>query len=79
MSLSDITGIPRPTVTRKLKTLIQNRHLAMDNNKLIHPGDQGRYKDEMYEIQNKALSEFSEFTSRIFNQVIFKTTSSTSK
>ena len=72
MSLSDITGIPRPTVTRKLKTLILNKHLFMDKNKLIHPGDQGKYKAEMYNIQNSALNQFSDFTSKIFNQIILK-------
>ena len=71
MSLSDITGIPRPTVTRKLKTLIRNEHLFMDKNKLIHPGTQGIYKEEMYKIQNAALNEFSEFTGKVFNQIIF--------
>ncbi len=72
MSLSDITGIPRPTVTRKLKTLIQNKHLYMDKNKLIHPGDQGKYKAEMYNIQNLALNDFSDFTAKIFNQIILR-------
>ncbi len=72
MSLSDITGIPRPTVTRKLKTLFLNKHLYMDKNKLIHPGDQGIYKAEMYNIQNNSLNEFSDFTAKIFNQIILK-------
>ena len=71
MSLSDITGIPRPTVTRKLKTLISNKNLYMDKNKLIHPGDQGKYKNDMYDIQNTTLNDFSEFTSKIFNQIVF--------
>ena len=44
----------------------------MDKNKLIHPGDQGKYKAEMYNIQNSALNEFSDFTSKIFNQIILK-------
>ncbi len=79
MSLSDITGIPRPTVTRKLKTLIQNRNLYMDKDKLIHPGDQGKNKAEMYNIQNTALNEFSDFTAKIFNQIIFKSPSSDTK
>ncbi len=79
MSLSDITGIPRPTVTRKLKVLISNKHLYMDKNKLIHPGDQGKYKAEMYNIQNKALNEFSEFAAKIFNQILFKSSSLISK
>ncbi len=72
MSLSDITGIPRPTVTRKLKSLFSNKHLYMDKNKLIHPGDQGKYKDEMINIQNICLNEFSDFTSKIFNQIILR-------
>ena len=79
MSLSDITGIPRPTVTRKLKSLILNKHLYMDKNKLIHPGDQGIFKAQMYNIQNQALNEFSDFTAKIFNQVLFKSFSSISK
>ena len=70
MSLSDITGIPRPTVTRKLKLLFKNNHLYMDKNKLIHPGNQGKFKDEMYKIQNASLNEFSEFTGKIFNRII---------
>ena len=72
MSLSDITGIPRPTVTRKLKSLFSNKHLYMDRNKLIHPGDQGKYKVEMYNIQNLCLNEFSDFTAKIFNQIILR-------
>ncbi len=72
MSLSDITGIPRPTVTRKLKSLFSNKHLYMDRNKLIHPGDQGKYKAEMYNIQNLCLNEFSDFTAKIFNQIILR-------
>ena len=79
MSLSDITGIPRPTVTRKLKSLILNKHLYMDKNKLIHPGDQGKYRNEMYSIQNLALNEFSDFTSKVFNQIILKSIYAKSK
>ena len=35
MSISDITGIPRPTVVRKLKWLIDENFLIMNNKKLI--------------------------------------------
>ena len=79
MSLSDITGIPRPTVTRKLKPLLLNKHLYMDKNKLVHPGDQGTYKVEMYNIQNNSLNEFSDFTAKIFNQIILKSNFSKTK
>ena len=44
----------------------------MDKQKLIHPGTQGQYKTEMINIQNNALNEFSEFTSKVFNQVILR-------
>ncbi len=71
MSLSDITGIPRPTVTRKLKKLIDSKLLSIDKNKLIHPGIFGKYKEEMFQIQNNSLKSFSEFTSIVSNQVIF--------
>ena len=36
MSISDITGIPRPTVVRKLKFLIKNKFITMDKKKLFH-------------------------------------------
>ena len=36
MSISDITGIPRPTVVRKLKWLIDENFLIMNNLSLIH-------------------------------------------
>tara|TARA_B100000674_G_scaffold107914_1_gene79396 strand:+ start:2375 stop:3379 length:1005 start_codon:yes stop_codon:yes gene_type:complete len=72
MSLSDITGIPRPTVTRKLKSLIYHNHLTMDKQKLIHPGNQGSHKGEMIRIHDNALNEFSSFTTKIFNQIILK-------
>ena len=32
--ISNLTGIPRATVIRKLKKLIKNKHLIMDNKKL---------------------------------------------
>ena len=51
----------------------------MDKNKLIHPGDQGKNKAEMYNIQNMALNEFSDFTAKIFNQIIFRSPSSDTK
>jgi hypothetical protein len=35
MSISDITGIPRPTVVRKIKWLIDENFLIMNNKKLI--------------------------------------------
>ena len=42
-------------------------------------GSKGKYKAEMYNIQNKALNEFSDFTAKIFNQILFKSISSKTK
>ena len=33
MSISDITGIPRATVVRKLKVLVKNNILSIDDKK----------------------------------------------
>ena len=35
MSISEITGIPRPTVVRKLKYLIDKKYLHINEKKLI--------------------------------------------
>ena len=35
MSIADITGIPRPTVVRKLKYLIDKKFLHINEKKLI--------------------------------------------
>ena len=35
MSISEITGIPRPTVVRKLKWLIEKNYLNINDKKLI--------------------------------------------
>ena len=35
MSIADITGIPRPTVVRKLKYLIDRKFLTINEKKLI--------------------------------------------
>ena len=76
MSLSDITGIPRPTVTRKLKFLISKEFLAMDKNKLIHVGIGAAQNKDMHEIQNTVLNAFSEFCATICNQVLISSRSS---
>ncbi len=56
MSLSEITGIPRPTVTRKLKYLTSKGYLNMDKNKLIHVGIGAAKNKDMHEIQNNVFS-----------------------
>ena len=76
MSLSEITGIPRPTVTRKLKYLTSKGYLKMDKNKLIHVGAGASQNKDMHDIQNNVLNAFSEFCATVCNQVVISSRSS---
>ena len=69
MSLSDITGIPRPTVVRKVKFLIQNKYLHINEKKLISFNLKGKTLRHMTEIQDLNMKSLSNFLYRIFNQI----------
>ena len=69
MSLSDITGIPRPTVVRKVKFLIQNKYLHINEKKLISFNLKGKTLKHMTEIQNLNMKNLSNFLYRVFNQI----------
>ena len=69
MSISEITGIPRPTVVRKLKYLIDKKFLHINEKKLItyYP------KDSAFQKQSKMVDQnmlgLSNFIYRVFNQI----------
>jgi len=67
MTISDMTGIPRATVVRKLKKLIINKNLIMDNKKRYHPN--GFHLKKILLLQNKNIKELSSFMAKIFNQL----------
>jgi len=69
MSLSDITGIPRSTVVRKLKWLIDNNFLTINDKKLISldAKDSGFKKSKKLQRQN--FLSLSNFIYRVFNQI----------
>jgi len=69
MSLSDITGIPRPTVVRKVKFLIQNKYLHINEKKLISFNLKGKTLKHMTEIQDLNMKNLSNFLYRVFNQI----------
>ncbi|MDA8670883.1 MarR family transcriptional regulator [Candidatus Pelagibacter bacterium] len=69
MSLSDITGIPRPTVVRKVKFLIQNKYLHINEKKLISFNLKGKTLKDMTELQDLNMKSLSNFLYRIFNQI----------
>ena len=69
MSISDITGIPRPTVVRKLKYLIKNNFLHINNKKLISIDIKGNAYKRSINLQNQNMISLSNFIFRVFNQI----------
>ena len=69
MSLSEITGIPRPTVVRKLKWLIEKKFLNINNKKLISLDAKDSAFTKTREMQRQAFLNWSNFVYRVFNQI----------
>jgi len=69
MSLSEITGIPRPTVVRKLKWLIDNNFLTINDKKLISLDAKDSAFKQSKEMQKQNFVSLSNFIYRLFNQI----------
>ena len=69
MSISDVTGIPRITVIRKLKKMIKRNLLQINEKKLITLNISGVALDEIQELQNQNMRSLSNFIYRAFNQI----------
>ena len=69
MSLSEITGIPRPTVVRKLKWLIDKKFLIINDKKLISLDAKGGTFNKTKNLQIKNMLSLSNFVYRLFNQI----------
>ena len=69
MSLSDITGIPRPTVVRKLKFLINNNYITINEKKLLFINIQGKNLKRSTELQDSNIKSLSNFIYKVFNQI----------
>ena len=65
MSISDITGIPRATVIRKLNILIKKNFLVKNEKKQYKLT--GDHKKSMVKNQSKVLVQLANFSSKIFN------------
>ena len=69
MSIAEITGIPRPTVVRKLKYLIDKKFLHINEKKLITYNA----KDSAFQKTSKMIDQnmlsLSDFIYRVFNQI----------
>jgi DNA-binding Lrp family transcriptional regulator len=62
-------SISRPTVVRKLKWLIDENFLIMNNKKLISLNAKGSTFKKTKSIQDKNMLSFSNFIYRLFNQI----------
>ena len=69
MSIAEITGIPRPTVVRKLKYLINNGFLSINKKKLISVNIQGLALSRSRKLQDQNMLSLSNFIFRVFNQI----------
>ena len=68
-SLSNITGIPRPTVIRKIKRLIEDGFLNINEKKLITMNmTSSRFKKQI-KMQDQNMKSLSNMLHRIFNQI----------
>ena len=70
MSISDITGMPRATVIRKLNKLVKEKFLEVDSKK--HYSTTGAHKKEILEVQKNTFYNLSNFASRIYNLTLIK-------
>ena len=69
MSISEITGIPRPTVVRKLKYLIDKKYLHINEKKLISFNAKDSAFITTKGMVNKNMLSLSNFIYKIFNQI----------
>ncbi|MDC0215990.1 MarR family transcriptional regulator [Candidatus Pelagibacter sp.] len=68
-SLSNITGIPRATVIRKIKRLIEDGFLNINEKKLITMNmTRSRFKKQI-KMQDQNMKSLSNMLHRIFNQI----------
>ena len=70
MSVSDLTGIPRPTVIRKLKILLKQKDIIKDGNSLYYLSN-GKMLVEFNKQRLIKIKKLSHIISRINNIVFF--------
>ena len=68
MSISDITGIPRPTVVRKVNFLVKKGYAKIDQKKLISLSIEKKVFLKTKKIQEQTIKEISELIYKILNK-----------
>ena len=70
MTISDLTGIPRPTVIRKLKILSKQNDIYKDENNLYYM-TKGKFVTDLNKLRLNNIRELSSAISRINNIIFF--------
>ena len=70
MSISDITGIPRATVIRKLNKLLKENFLKIDDKK--HYSSTGHHQKKILDEQKITLNNLSKLAERVYNLSLIK-------
>ena len=66
MTISDLTGIPRPTVIRKLNFLVKNKFVDKNKNGLYKVANSNKVKEiDKHRLEN--VNKISEMSCKIFN------------
>jgi len=70
-SIADISGSPRATVVRKLKFLIKNNFLIIDEKKLytFGLGTESKQYNVISKLQDQNMNSLSQLLYKIFNQI----------
>ena len=69
MSLSEITGVPRPTVVRKLQYMVKHNWLHVNENKLYTLNIKDSALTRANKMQEANIKDLSKFLHRVFNQI----------
>ncbi len=70
MSISNLSGIPRATVIRKLNFLVKNGFINIDNNKLYYPTIIANLESLIAKQNSKNMERLSIFVTKIYNLTI---------
>ena len=70
MTISDLTGIPRPTVIRKLKILLKQKDIFKDENNLYYI-TRGKFVSDLNKLRLSNIKDLSSTISRINNIIFF--------
>tara|TARA_B100000029_G_scaffold394332_1_gene391817 strand:+ start:68 stop:1051 length:984 start_codon:yes stop_codon:yes gene_type:complete len=70
MTISDLSGIPRPTVLRKLKSLMKSKHIIKDKKNLYSLSTNEAVIKELENMRIATMQKFSTLLNKYYNVVI---------